>query len=123
MPRVRQTAPPGQPGGITPAPRATQLAIPIDDGTAMLALIQTLIPLGLKAVEQALLQEVTALAGPRYSHADAHPERVRWGKQPGSIYVADQKLRIDVPQSATARLATTCRWRPMSTFKHHEPWM
>jgi hypothetical protein len=127
MPRVRQTAPQGQPASIAPAPRATQLAIPIDDGTAMLALIQTLIPLGLKAVAQALLQEVTALAGPRYSHADAHPERVRWGKQPGSIYVADQKLRIDVPRvrdRATGhdlpRPATTCHDLPRPATTCHD---
>ncbi len=45
---------------------AKQLAIPLDDGTAMLAMIQELIPLGLKAVAEALRQEVASLAGPRY---------------------------------------------------------
>ena len=47
MPRVQNRSPKNQPS----APTATQLAIPIDDGTAMLAMIQALIPLGLKAVE------------------------------------------------------------------------
>ena len=75
-----------------------QLAIPVDDGTAMLALIQELIPLGLKAVSEALAQEVNKLAGARYSHDDEHPEVVRWGTQPGSIYLADQKLPIEVPR-------------------------
>ena len=98
MRTVRVRPAKGQPSVVARTPVATQLAIPIDDGTAMLAMIQALIPLGLKAVEQALLQEVTALAGPRYSHADTHPERVRWGAQPGSIYVADQKLPIQVPR-------------------------
>ena len=93
MPTVRSRTATCQPSAA-----ATQLAIPLDDGTAMLAMIQALIPLGLKAVEQALRQEVTALAGPRYAHADAHPERVRWGAQPGSIYLADQKLPIQVPR-------------------------
>ena len=79
-------------------PAATQLAIPIDDGTAMLVMIQALIPVGLTAVEQALQQEVTALAGRRYAHGDTHPERVRWGAQAGSIYLADQKLPIQVPR-------------------------
>ena len=97
MPRVRDTAPKCQPsaGGATPG---DQLAIPLDDGTAMLALIQALIPLGLKAVEEALVQEVTALAGARYAHDDAHPAIVRWGEQAGSIYLADQKLPIQVPR-------------------------
>lgn len=75
-----------------------QLTIPIDDGTAMLAMIQSLIPLGLRAVGEALSREVTELAGRRYAHEDDHPNIVRWGKQPGSIYVADQKLPIRVPR-------------------------
>src|SRR5712692_5213163 len=75
-----------------------QLAIPLDDGTAMLALIQELIPLGLKAVGEALMQEVVSLAGPRYARQDAQPAIVRWGRQPGSIYLADQKLPITVPR-------------------------
>jgi transposase-like protein len=76
--------------------------MPLDDGSlttpAALAMIQALIPLGLKAVEQALLADVTALAGPRYQRNDAHPDLVRWGKQAGSIYLADQKLPITVPR-------------------------
>ena len=63
----------------------------------MLALIQSLIPLGLKAVEEALSREVTVIAGRRYAHEDDHTDIVRWGTQPGSIYVADQKLPIRVP--------------------------
>ena len=33
----------------------------------------------MKAVEDALLADVTALAGPRYERDDAHPGVVRWG--------------------------------------------
>ena len=40
-------------------------------------MIQALIPLGLEAVEQALLQEITTLAVPPYAHGDAHPKRVQ----------------------------------------------
>lgn len=42
MPRVQKPAPKNQ----SSASSATQLAIPVDDGTAMLAMIQNLIPLG-----------------------------------------------------------------------------
>lgn len=98
MPRVRDAARKSQSSAVTRTQVATQLTIPLDDGTAMLAVIQALIPLGLKAVEQALAQEVTALAGVRYAHDDAHPEIVRWGEQSGSIYLADQKLPIQVPR-------------------------
>ena len=38
------------------------------------------------------------LAGPRYARADGTPHVVRWGRQPGSVYFADQKLPIQVPR-------------------------
>jgi transposase-like protein len=83
------------------AAAAMQQVMPLDDGTlstaTSVAMIQALIPLGLQAVEESLLADVTALAGPRYAREDARPG-VRWGKQPGSIYLADQKLAITVPR-------------------------
>ena len=98
MRRVRQQATKNQHRAAVGA----QQAIPLDDGTvttpAALAMIRALIPLGLKAVEEALVAEVTALAGPRYARHDARPEVVRWGAQPGSIYLADQQLPITVPR-------------------------
>ena len=57
----------------------------IDESTVSLSMIQALIPLGLRAVEEKLQAEVTALAGARYAHEDSHPGVVRWGRQPGSI--------------------------------------
>ena len=48
------------------------------------AMIQALTPLGLKAVEDALLSEVAALAGRRYARDDGRPEVLRWGAQRGS---------------------------------------
>ena len=61
-------------------------------------MIQALIPLGLRAVEEKLQAEVAALAGARYAHGDAYPGVVRWGRQPGSIFLADQKLPLTVPR-------------------------
>ena len=87
-PRRRQSAP------TTAAPSPG----PLDDGPVTLAMIQALIPLGLRAVEDALQQEVHALAGARYARADGHAGIVRWGTQPGSIFLADQKLPITVPR-------------------------
>lgn len=63
------------------------------------ALIQALIPLGLQAVGEALDAEVTALAGTRYCRTGGRPGVVRWGQQPGSVYLADQKLPVPVPAS------------------------
>ena len=61
-------------------------------------LIQALIPLGLLHVEESLQQEVERLAGPRYARQGGRPGLARYGKQPGSIYLADQKLGIEVPR-------------------------
>lgn len=90
MPRVRKMAVEDQ--------SAPDAATPLDETSTAVALIQALIPLGLQAVADALRQEVERLAGPRYAHADAHPEHVRWGSQRGSVYLADQKLPITVPR-------------------------
>ena len=65
-----------------------------------IALIQALIPLGLDAVSALLQEEVTRLAGPRYQRKEADQAHRRWGGQPGSVYLADQKLPIQVPRVA-----------------------
>ena len=58
-------------------------------------LIQMLIPLGLNAVGEELQNEVRGLAGAEYSRDGGAS---RWGKQPGSIYLGDEKFRIQVPR-------------------------
>lgn len=103
MARVRRKSTKNQ-RSVTGAASAVtpQVPIPLDDGTittpVTLAMIQALIPLGLRAVEEALQAEVAALAGARYAHGDGPPGVVRWGTQAGSIYLADQKLPITVPR-------------------------
>lgn len=97
MPRVRRKTTQDQ------QPTAdAQALLTLDDGTvtmpAQVAFIQALIPLGLRAVEDALQREVAALAGPRYAHDDGQPGVVRWGRQAGSIYLADQKVPVVVPR-------------------------
>jgi transposase-like protein len=77
-----------------PAPESVSEA----DLDTRIALIQTLVPLGLEAVAAELTREVAQLAGPRYAHRDGAPHLVRWGRQRGSIYLADQKLAIQVPR-------------------------
>lgn len=58
-------------------------------------LIQMLIPLGLRAVGDALEEEVRLLAGEKHSRGAVAS---RWGKQPGSVFLADEKFRIEVPR-------------------------
>ena len=94
MQNVRTRSRPHQPLSTS----ASAMPVPVDEQTTRLALIHALIPLGLRAVEEALHAEVQALAGPRYAHGDGHPEHVRWGHQAGSVYVADHKVPIRVPR-------------------------
>ena len=60
-----------------------------------MSVIQDLIPLGLKAVAEALQQEVKQLAGERYSRGG---DKGRWGSQNGSVYLREQKFGIKVPR-------------------------
>jgi len=68
------------------------------DGNARVALIQALIPLGLEAVAEELEREVERLAGAKHSRKGGLPGHCRWGGQPGSVYLADQKVRTKVPR-------------------------
>ena len=62
-----------------------------------LSMIQMLIPLGLKAVEEELKAEVKGLVGgPRYNRTGTGKKR--WGHNPGSVFIGDQKLKINVPR-------------------------
>jgi putative transposase len=63
---------------------------------ARFSMIQALIPLGLRAVEEELQGEVQSLVGPRYERNGGSFKR--WGANPGSVFVGDQKLRVNVPR-------------------------
>lgn len=65
-----------------------------DSLDSKVALIQALIPVGLEAVRKALEEEITALAGRRHSRTGRQPGMVRWSRERGSVYLADQKLPI-----------------------------
>jgi putative transposase len=47
-------------------------------------------------INQILDDEVTNLTGERYKHDRSHYNR--WGYNPGSVRIGDEKLRIDVPR-------------------------
>ncbi len=61
-------------------------------------MIQALIPLGLKAVEEELQAAVTGLVGPRYRRGPEDRRYYRWGREQGSVYLADQKVPVRVPR-------------------------
>ncbi len=82
-------------GKVRPVRRRALAALPaVEDQDSLIALIQALIPLGLQAVHKTLEDEVTALAGERYSRTGGQPGVVRWSAQQGSVYLLDQKLPI-----------------------------
>ncbi len=76
----------------------------VDGLDAKVALIQALIPLGLQAVGDLLAEEVTQLTGPRYARTGGQPGLVRWSQQPGSVYLADQKVPLPVPLTTCQQL-------------------
>jgi len=65
-----------------------------------MATIQTLIGLGMKAATDRIQSEFVALVGQRYEHGKAMGP---WGSNPGSIYLGDQKVAIEVPRARNAR--------------------
>ena len=91
--KVRQIRRKGKAIGIVPVPKA---AAPEVD--ARVALIQALIPVALDRVYEELKAEVERLAGARYVREGRPPGHVRWTAQRGSIYLADQKIPIQVPR-------------------------
>jgi putative transposase len=61
-------------------------------------MIQALIPVGLEAVEAELQRAVEELAGPRYQRGPTDRRYYRWGREEGSVYLADQKVPVRVPR-------------------------
>jgi transposase-like protein len=76
-----------------------------------------LIPIGLAAFVEEVERELQSLVGERYARKGRQPGLVRWTRQRGSIYLADQKLRVTVPrvrdqvQNAEVRLRTYERFQ------------
>ena len=88
--RVKRTV---QIGAVNPA--SEELIEGLD---ARIEAIQMLVPLGLQAVAEELERAVVELAGPRYQRKDPKQPHRRWGSQPGSVYLSDQKLPVMVPR-------------------------
>ena len=78
-------------------------------------LIQALIPLGLDAVAEELQNEVTRLAGQRYTRKKQQNPNRRWGSQQGSVYLSDQKVPICVPR---VRNVVTDEEVSLQTYHH-----
>jgi transposase-like protein len=82
------------------------------DVDSLVESIQMLIPLGLKAVGEALQAEVALLAGE--SHARRDTSIRRWGYNDGSVYLGKQKVPVSVPR---VRDVEACREIPLKTYE------
>src|SRR5262249_4461853 len=91
--KVRQIRRKGKDVGIVSVPKTAG-----PDVEARVALIQALIPVALDRVYEELKAEVERLAGARYQREGRPRGQVRWTSQRGSIYLADQKIPIQVPR-------------------------
>jgi transposase-like protein len=65
-------------------------------------MISLLIPLGIEALNEILVREVQELVGARYSRKN-HGRRP-WGRNPGSVYLGDVKVPIEVPRVRDIKL-------------------
>lgn len=84
------------PTSLTPVPA-------LDEVNTTVACIQALIPIGLKAVEEELAKELTRLAGRKHSRTEGLPGVVRWCRQRGSVYLADQKVPMTYQRARNRR--------------------
>ena len=91
--KVRQIGRKGKQISLRPVPVTTA-----PDVDARVALIQALIPVALERVREELEADVERLAGARYARDGRLPGHVRWARQRGSVYLADQKVPIEVPR-------------------------
>lgn len=65
---------------------------------AKVELIRSLVPLGLMHVQELLDEEVTALAGERYTRKETSTHGRRHGSNPGTVGLAGQRVPIRVPR-------------------------
>ena len=83
--------------------RAEEMAQHPDWGSeSRLSMIQMLIPLGMQAVEEELQAEVRWLVGGG-RHERTGGDNRRWGQNPGSVFLGDQKLRVNVARVRNVR--------------------
>lgn len=108
MPRVLRIAREGKMEEV-----AADVEVALTEWDVRALLLQALIPLGLEAARELFEEEVTAMAGPRYARHDGAAHRVRWGRQRGSIYLADQKLALPVPRVRDRQAGTEV---PLQTY-------
>ena len=79
-----------------------------------LHLVQHYAELALLLVREILEDNVTALCGPRYSRHPADHSLRRWGSNPGSIQIEDERVPISVPR---VRDVASGQEQPLETYQ------
>lgn len=89
------------------------------------SLIQAFIPIGLLTVEELLYKEVEQLAGHHYSRREPHDYKAtRWGSNPGSVFLGESKVKIQVPRVRSKKskqeipLRSYRVFNPLSQFRN-----
>ena len=77
-------------------------------------LIRALVPMGLEALNRELQQELEDLTGPKHKHDE---NLNRWGWQPGSVYLGEEKFRIEVPRVRDTVKNTEVRLRSYESLQ------
>ena len=85
----------GRLGAVKVLDRADYVTADLD---TKVELIQQLIPLGLMHVQEMLEAEVQELAGVRHARKTRGEAGCRYGSNPGSVRIGDQRLRVSVPR-------------------------
>ena len=102
--------------------RAEEMAHPGSGSESRLSMIQMLIPLGLQAVEEELQAEVRRhIGGGR--HDRTGNDNKRWGQNPGSVFLGDQKVRVNVPRVRDVRVTRRSLSRATGGSRTPAIWM
>jgi transposase-like protein len=76
--------------------------------------IQALLPVALEEFVKEMHLEFEELTGPRYERTGGREGLVRWGRQPGSIFLLDQKVPVEVPRVRDSRRRVEV---PLETYR------
>jgi len=85
-----------------------------DERSRRLWAIQALLPVALEEFVKEIQRELEELTGPRYQRAADEEDRVRWGRQAGSIFLLDQKVPVTVPRVRDRRRQVEV---PLETYR------
>ena len=75
--------------------KMAEITLASETTNGRLEVIRALVPLGLETLHQMLVQELDDLTGKKHKHDQGLN---RWGWQPGSVYMGEEKFRIEVPR-------------------------